>query len=291
MPHSSWGGCQPAKVNKNFGVPTRYGLTHFPAGIRVEAEELVYRLVRETDMRGYHFGIPGNASYGCWGYYCRKIAGTEQYSYHTTCAVDINAPKNPQSSRLITDMPGWMPDLWNAYGFRWGGDYKTRPDAMHYEFLGSISEIIQMTQVARAKRLGEDRSTPPPTPQPEPTPKRKDDKVYFLVQGDGADKVTGQQWLIDPCGGKRKLRNVPERDYFLNQIVFFGGAVSIAGVGLNKNPLPHIWAQADVDAVADVTANVVDNTLRWYVAVKGGPAHEIVQQVLKDELQETPDKG
>jgi peptidoglycan hydrolase-like protein with peptidoglycan-binding domain len=54
-----------------------------------------------------------------------------------------------------------MPDLWNAYGFRWGGDYLTLggsyADAMHYEFMGSLGDCTRLTQVARTNRLGEIR--------------------------------------------------------------------------------------------------------------------------------------
>lgn len=41
------------------------------------------------------------------------------------------------TDRLITDMPAWMPALWEANGWRWGGRYTNRPDAMHYEYMGT----------------------------------------------------------------------------------------------------------------------------------------------------------
>jgi hypothetical protein len=65
-------------------------------------------------------------------------------------------------SALITDMPSWMPDLWNAYGFRWGGDYVNKKDAMHYEFMGSVAQAAQYTAIARRNRLGENRVPPKP---------------------------------------------------------------------------------------------------------------------------------
>lgn len=166
MAHSSWGAgwpsCQYGKINRTFSVRTRWGVTRFPGGIRVEIQELVERLVKETANRGYRFGVVGDPSYGCWGFACRAIAGTSKPSNHSWgLAVDINAPSNPRGTKLKTNMPSWMPDLWNAYGFRWGGDYVENPDAMHYEFMGSIADAVRMTQLARARRLGEIRTTPP----------------------------------------------------------------------------------------------------------------------------------
>jgi hypothetical protein len=166
MAHSSWGpgwpNCQFDKINKNFYVDTVQGRIRFPGGFRNEICELVSRLVRETANRGYQFGIPGDVSYGCWGFACRAIRGRNTASNHSWgLAPDINAPRNPMGERLITDMPAWMPDLWNAYGFKWGGDYISRPDAMHYEFMGSVADAARLTSVARANRLGDGVSVPP----------------------------------------------------------------------------------------------------------------------------------
>lgn len=165
MAHASWGSgwphCQHSKINKSFSVDTRWGRVTFPGGVRRELEELIARLVRETSNRGYRFGVPGNPSYGCWGFDCRQIRGSSEPSNHSWgTAIDINAPQNPMGKKLKTNMPAWMPDLWNAYGFRWGGDYVSRPDAMHYEFMGSLGDAVRYTQMARANRLGDNRSTP-----------------------------------------------------------------------------------------------------------------------------------
>ena len=189
MAHPSWGSgwpnCQTSKIDTRFGVDTTYGRTRFPGGVRVEIAELVTRLVKETDMRGYRFGRPNDASYGCWGFACRPIRGSNSPSNHSWgLAVDINAPTNPMGSTLITDMPGWMPDLWNAYGFRWGGDYKNRPDAMHYEFLGTVADAQRLTGVARTNKLGEPRGVPPKPvpPEPEPEPVQEDEKVLAYIK-------------------------------------------------------------------------------------------------------------
>ena len=169
MANSSWGAgwprCQKEKIITNFNVDG----TYFPAGVRTEIAPLITRLIRETKKRGYVFGIPGNPSYGCWGFNCRAISGTSKASNHSWgLAVDINAPKNPYGDRLITDMPKWMPDLWNQYGFRWGGDYSGKKDAMHYEFMGSVAQCTSYIELAVRNKLGEGVVVPP-TPKPPPS--------------------------------------------------------------------------------------------------------------------------
>lgn len=94
---------------------------------------LVKYLGDETIARGYEIrsGVTG-------GYNCRQISGSSSWSNHAWgLAVDINWDRNPMGSELVTDMPDWMPALWESFGFRWGGRYNNRPDAMHFEFMGT----------------------------------------------------------------------------------------------------------------------------------------------------------
>jgi D-alanyl-D-alanine carboxypeptidase len=195
--HSSWGSgwpnCQPNKISSGFVVSG----TKFPGGMRHELVDLASMLVQECKNRGYRFGTSGDPSYGCWGYSCRCISGTNSASNHSWgLALDINAPSNPYTSPLVTDMPGWMPDLFNAYGFRWGGDYSGSKDAMHYEFMGSVSDAANETVKARSKGLGGGSSTIPEPPTPEPTPEPKPDQEddmprRVLTVYDSAMKATG----------------------------------------------------------------------------------------------------
>ena len=164
MAHSSWGSgwpnCQSSKINSGFVVSG----TRFPGGMRHELCELTSMLVQECKNRGYQFGTDSDPSYGCWGYSCRCISGSNNPSNHSWgLAVDINAPSNPYTSPLVTDMPGWMPDLWNEYGFRWGGDYSGSKDAMHYEFMESVQAAADYTAKARACGLG--GGSAPPSPE------------------------------------------------------------------------------------------------------------------------------
>jgi len=116
--------------------------------VRQEILPLVAWLMDETERLGYDIRPDWT-----WGFANRPIRGSNTPSNHSWgLAVDINAPRNPMGSRLITDMPAWMPKLWADYGFRWGGTYRSRPDAMHYEFMGTPADaaryIAQITKPA-----------------------------------------------------------------------------------------------------------------------------------------------
>lgn len=173
---AGWPDCQGGTIDSDFNVSG----TRFPGGVRVELCELVSRLVQECKNRGYRFGVEGDPSYGCWGYNCRSISGSSSPSNHSWgLAVDINAPSNPHKDPpCVTDMPDWMPDLWTQYGFRWGGTY-SRPDAMHYEYMGSPQDLARHTDQARAAGLGDGGAVPVP---PEPPPSA-DVPAYPLPTG------------------------------------------------------------------------------------------------------------
>lgn len=122
----------------------------------------------------------------CGAYNCRKITGGTGYSLHsygpgdrftfwtgvtisTALAVDINWRDNPYGPNLVTDMPRAMVDdvlrIRTRNGqqvWRWGGDYRTNKDAMHFEIVCGPRDLgtgIDQTTVAG--------STPAPTPPPE----------------------------------------------------------------------------------------------------------------------------
>ncbi|MCF7550957.1 M15 family metallopeptidase [Pseudonocardia sp. WMMC193] len=138
-----WPSCQ--------GVITGGGtaiVTADLSGVRLSVHKRISRLVDllldDTERRGYLF-----RSGQCGGYNCRPIAGTSSPSNHSWgLAVDLNWKANPYVSPRETDMPAWMPRLWNRYGFAWGGDYSGKQDSMHYEFMGTPADADAMTALA-----------------------------------------------------------------------------------------------------------------------------------------------
>jgi hypothetical protein len=119
------------------------GGAQFP--IRKEIAELVSTLCEATVARGYAIRKPDT-----WGFNCRPIGGTKTASNHSWgLAVDINWQSNPHRAPLTTDMPSWMPEMWKACGFRWGGTYKKKPDTMHYEYMGTPSSVAADLEKAK----------------------------------------------------------------------------------------------------------------------------------------------
>lgn len=102
-------------------------------------------------MRTFSY-VPRANSPGAWetgAYNCRKITGGSGFSLHAYgIAADINARTNPYGKALITDMPFAMvaavkgiKTKKGAQVFRWGGDYQSVKDAMHYEVVASPAEL------------------------------------------------------------------------------------------------------------------------------------------------------
>jgi hypothetical protein len=83
-------------------------------------------LIDYMDSVGYEINSLG-------GYNDRNIAGTGQKSVHARGgAIDINPGANPMGSQLITDMPANIASIAANLGLGWGGNWKSKKDAMHF---------------------------------------------------------------------------------------------------------------------------------------------------------------
>lgn len=154
MPDAEWG----APCTGTIRTLVRADGLRLP--VRGEVVELVQRLIDETERLGYDVR-PGET----WGYACRRISGSTVWSNHAWgLAIDINAPSNPYASvdwhrrnhrgpwpTLRSDIPPVVVALWEAHGFRWGGRYASKPDPMHFEFMGTPHDAALAT--ARARQL------------------------------------------------------------------------------------------------------------------------------------------
>jgi len=127
----------------------------------------------------------------CGAYSCRAITGGTGYSLHsygpgdaftfwtglriaTSLAVDINWQDNPYGPRLVTDMPRAMVDdvlrIRTRNGqqvWRWGGDYRTNKDAMHFEIACGPRDLgtgIDQGTVAGLAPVKPSGWQPPPFP-------------------------------------------------------------------------------------------------------------------------------
>ncbi len=75
---------------------------------------------------------------GCWNVRYKRTA-TKQVSLHAYgLSVDINADRNPLSDGLVTDMPIEFVDAFKRERFTWGGEFKGKKDAMHWQLASGV---------------------------------------------------------------------------------------------------------------------------------------------------------
>lgn len=133
-----WPNCQRAKMRQLSAGGIK--LT-----VRREIVPLVEALLTATVAMGYR---PKSGQ--SWGYACRPIRGSKIASNHSWgLAVDLNSSSNPMSSNFRTDIPPKVVKMWEACGFYWGGRYLSRPDTMHFEYLGKPSAVAIHTRKAK----------------------------------------------------------------------------------------------------------------------------------------------
>lgn len=87
----------------------------------------------------------------CWGYAERPIRGGVVLSNHASgTAIDLNAPAHPMgvatsktlSAKQIATIRQIMKECSGLV--RWGGEWTTRPDAMHFEINGTSAQITAL---------------------------------------------------------------------------------------------------------------------------------------------------
>lgn len=79
-----------------------------------------------------------------WGYAFRMVRGsTDRLSCHSSgTAIDLNATKHPlgKAGTFPAEKIPMLRALAKKYGLKWGGDFKSRPDDMHFEVEVSASK-------------------------------------------------------------------------------------------------------------------------------------------------------
>ena len=74
-----------------------------------------------------------------WGYAFRMVRGsTDRLSCHSSgTAIDLNATKHPlgKYDTFPAEKVPMIRALAKKYGLKWGGDFKSRPDDMHFELI------------------------------------------------------------------------------------------------------------------------------------------------------------
>jgi hypothetical protein len=120
--------------------------------VRREIAPLVATLLEATEKR-HGYDVKAGQT---WGYACRAIRGRRTPSNHSWgLALDINSLTNPMGTTFRSNMPPAMVTMWWSCGFYWGGWYRSRPDAMHFEYIGRPGDVARHLAIARNHLAGE----------------------------------------------------------------------------------------------------------------------------------------
>lgn len=85
----------------------------------------------------------------CWGYSYRAQTGGAVLSYHSAgIAIDLNAPLHPYCKRYTfsATQRERCRAVARKYGCRWGGDYRSCADEMHFEIIVSRTTALNMVR-------------------------------------------------------------------------------------------------------------------------------------------------
>jgi hypothetical protein len=167
-----------------------------------DVAELVRTLCEATVARGYQIRQADSG-----GFNCRSIRNSNRPSNHSWgLAVDLNWKTNPHQRTLVTDMPDWMPEMWQQCGFRWGGTYK-KPDTMHYEYMGTPQQVAAHLAAARTfldGRVLDPQAEERPHPDVLGMPPYGGKVLKSGSQGDAVrtwqERMKARGWRIEPTG-------------------------------------------------------------------------------------------
>lgn len=132
-------GTMGAHGQRLVSIKSASGLT---ATVNAEHAAKFQGLIDDLEAQGYAIRSLG-------GYNNRNIAGTNKLSNHAFGnAIDINPTENPMGPNLITDMPANVAELAKKHGLSWGGNWRSKKDAMHFEAPGGASTDSVYSQMA-----------------------------------------------------------------------------------------------------------------------------------------------
>lgn len=156
------------------------GAVTFPQGVRSGAPHTILGYV----ARRFNNEVETLRKGECWGYNFRTISGSTSYSNHASgTAIDVNAPEHflgASGTFSAAQVRAIRSILAACDGVvRWGGDYSTRKDEMHFELNRGPSDPAV---AALARKLGGSSTTPTPTPTA-PTWRvvRRGQQGYYVV--------------------------------------------------------------------------------------------------------------
>lgn len=136
-----WGPGWPTNRSADQVRVSKGGASPVAASVHRGIAPLVAEGLRRTeDEAGYDVRMLG-------GFNNRAIRGstTKPSNHSWGLAIDINWDRNPMvSGAIVTDLPPQVVAIWKTLGFGWGGDYRSRKDAMHFEFAGTPAQAAAL---------------------------------------------------------------------------------------------------------------------------------------------------
>jgi hypothetical protein len=146
-----WPNCQRDRL-----VTIVVGRNNLRLPVRREVAPIFAELVRRLERsRGSGFRPDWS-----WGFACRSISGTTKPSNHSWgLAIDLDAPTNPYNSAawhkrngrtgwggltIVSTMPADTRAICDSLSIGWGGLYRTKPDPMHFEFMGTPTDAARI---------------------------------------------------------------------------------------------------------------------------------------------------
>ena len=114
--------------------------------IRIRCAESCGLVLAAFASEFHHLVEPINVgTYDDWGYAYRPIRGeTTGLSNHSSgSAIDLNSVHHPlgKEKTFKPEQVTIIHELTNKYHLRWGGDYKTRKDEMHFEIVQTPEQV------------------------------------------------------------------------------------------------------------------------------------------------------
>ena len=151
----------------------------FKFNVHKEAAPAFQGFVNDLEATGYKIYQKNGG-----GFNPRKKGSGGSWSEHAFGnAIDINPDDNPFTAELKTDLPANVSDMAAKWGITWGGDWKSKKDAMHFEWSGIPFEKIKKAQEdSLAKANG---------------PKQKDDSANILIK---KGPVKAQKFTVNTDG-------------------------------------------------------------------------------------------
>lgn len=125
---------------KTFKVPN----TGVYLPVRAEIAPLLIGFADEFNRKVERLVVGWN-----WGYAYRPVVGTTSPSFHAAAiAIDLNAPLHPlgKAGTFNQTQRATINVLCKKYGLRWGGNYISRKDEMHFEVILGRSDALALVR-------------------------------------------------------------------------------------------------------------------------------------------------